>query len=74
MDQMDDYHVSETLSATVAHADTVVRSVKYIVAGAVSIAAIIRTGRARHAWIMAVPAAVDYISDRAYKRLDNEEV
>lgn len=74
MDQMDDYRVSESLSAIVANADTVVRSVKYIVAGLVSIAAIVQTGKARHAWILAVPAIVDYISDRAYRRLDNEEV
>jgi len=44
------------------------------VAGAVAIAAINRTGKARHAWILAVPVATDYIADKLYKKMDNEEV
>lgn len=54
-------------------ADAVSKAVRYATAGAVAISAINRTGKARHAWILAVPAAIDYIVDKLYKKMDNEE-
>lgn len=55
-------------------ADAFSQAVKYAVAGVVAIFAINRTGKARHAWILAIPAAIDYIVDKLYKKMDNEEV
>lgn len=66
--------LTETLYSTYTKADAISQAIKYAVAGAVSIAAINRTGRARHAWILAVPATIDYIVDKLYKKMDNEEV
>ncbi len=63
-----------TLYSTYTKADAISQAVKYVAAGAVAIAAINRTGKARHAWILAVPAAIDYITDKLYKKMDNEEV
>jgi len=63
-----------TLYSTYTKADALSQTVKYIAAGAVAIAAINRTGKARHAWILAVPVAIDYIADKLYKKMDNEEV
>ena len=63
-----------TLYSTYTKADAISQAVKYVAAGAVAIAAINRTGKARHAWILAVPATIDYIADKLYKKMDNEEV
>lgn len=63
-----------TLYSTYTKADAISQAIKYAVAGAVAISAINRTGKARHAWILAVPAAIDYIADKLYKKMDNEEV
>lgn len=53
-------------------ADAISQAVKYAVAGAVAAVAIYRTGRARHAWILAIPRAIEHVSE-IIDRKNNQE-